>query len=136
MQIKALKSEQRRIIEEMINRLENMEFYVEANISSSRCPYPILGHIPDIMAYRGSHRIIVEVETSDSLQDEDILLQRLSIFSKMRMGQSEFHIVLPDESLVKFQGKLDHLNIIVDKFFTYSEILSEEESEGQDSRGK
>jgi Holliday junction resolvase len=77
MHIKSLISEHQKIIEEMVEKLKNRGFYIEANIPSSRSAQPILGHIPDIMAYRGSSKIIVEVATFDPLRNEDILLQRL-----------------------------------------------------------
>jgi hypothetical protein len=51
----------------------------------------------------------------------------------MRIGQNEFYIVVPDEILIEFREKLNRLNITVDKFFTYNEILSSEESENQES---
>jgi len=127
MQIKSGKSEHQKIIEKMVNKLKEKGYYVEANIPTERCPYPILGYIPDIIAYRKGSRIIVEVETIDSLQDEEILLERLSIFSRMRMGKNEFYIIVPDEAILEVKGKLDYLNITVDKLSTYTESISEEE---------
>jgi len=109
----------RTIIHEVMvrTRAKNLKtegYTVYADISGYTKPPQINGYIPDIYAVKDNLKIIVEVETCDTISDEHTRNQYLS-FSNI-MG-TQFHIVVPESCLSQAKQYAQRWRIKVDKWW-------------------
>ena len=68
----------------------NKGYQIKADIPGYSKPGPILGYRPDIVASKGDHKTIIEVETPDSIgSDRDLAQQKA--FRQAAEGEPKIH---------------------------------------------
>lgn len=104
------------IIRTLASTLENQGYSIKADhIQDYPSPTEVNGHIPDIIATSFQKRIIVEVETCESISKEHTLSQ----FRAFSNTGSEFHVTVPDSCLDTAKHQVRDWNIRVDHWWRH-----------------
>ena len=91
-------------------------YTVYADIKGYTDPPNVGGYIPDIYAYNIEHKIVGEVETSDSIGSNHTK-EQYTAFS--RVNGAEFHVLVPKSCLEEAKAYARQWGISVDMWWQY-----------------
>jgi hypothetical protein len=102
------------MISTLATNLASQGYRIYADITGFEQPPKVGRHIPDIYAFKLNSRIIVEVETSETIGINHTK-EQYTDFSNVR--GTDFHVMVPERSLATAQAYAESWGITVDKWW-------------------
>ena len=111
------------LIRMMVNHFRSEGYQnIKADMAGMTSPDVIYGtkrnHIPDVTAQKNGHHVILEAETSGSINDGHTASQWTLFADAARKSGGQFHVVVPKGSRSAAEQRAAGLSINIDTIWT------------------